>query len=97
MQTYLLQMKFTEKGLAAIRTWPERVGLFQQKCRDMGAEETAVYLAMGPHDIVAIVEAPDDQVIARLVLSTAMNGYVTTQSTRMFPPAEFKSIIAGLP
>ena len=52
---------------------------------------------MGPHDIVAIVEAPDDQVIARLVLSTAMNGFVTTESTRVFPPAEFESIIAGLP
>ena len=43
MQTYLLQMKFTEKGLAAIKTWPERVGLFQQKCRDMGVLNALLY------------------------------------------------------
>ena len=52
---------------------------------------------MGTHDMVEVIEAPDDRSIARLTLAVAAGGNVRTTTLRAFPEAEFKSIVESLP
>jgi len=56
-----------------------------------------VYLVTGEYDLIVITEAPNDEVVARLSLATAMQGNVRTVTSRAFTREETTKIIAGLP
>ena len=51
---------------------------------------------MGPYDIVAIYEAPDDAVAARFSLQLGMLGNLRAQTLKAFPEAAYREIVASL-
>ena len=54
------------------------------------------YWTLGAHDIVAIVEAPDDIAVTALGLSTGALGNVRTQTLRAFSKAEMAAIVGKM-
>ena len=54
------------------------------------------YWTLGAHDIVAIVEAPDDTAVTALALSTGALGNVHTQTLRAFSKAEMTAILGKM-
>jgi uncharacterized protein with GYD domain len=97
MSTHILLINFTQKGIESVKESPSRADAFKSLCRQHGAEMKTFYLTMGRYDLVAIVEAPDDLTVAKLVLALAARGNVRTETLRAFPEAEYRSIIAALP
>lgn len=65
--------------------------------KDHGAEMKATYLTFGQYDFVAIIEAPSDEVFARVVLALAAQGNVRTTTLKAFDEAEYRRIIAQVP
>src|SRR3990172_8421233 len=61
-----------------------------------GAELKTYYLTMGRFDEMVIVEAPDDETMAKLAVATAALGNVRTETMRAFTEEEYREIIAGL-
>ena len=53
-------------------------------------------MVMGQHDMIAILEAPDDAAIAKAILATASQGRVTSETCRAFTESEYRQIIGGL-
>ena len=51
----------------------------------------------GEYDLIVITEAPNDEVVPRLSLATAIQGNVRTVTSRAFTREETTRIIAGLP
>jgi uncharacterized protein with GYD domain len=51
---------------------------------------------MGGHDIVAIVEAPNDETMAKFVLSLAGVGAVRTTTLKAFDEQQYRLIISSL-
>ena len=51
----------------------------------------------GRYDLVTIIEAPSEEVYARISLSLGSIGAIRTESLRAFPEAEYRKIIAALP
>jgi uncharacterized protein with GYD domain len=47
---------------------------------------------MGECDMVAIIDAPDDAVMARFALQLAMGGNVRTCTLKAFPEAAYREI-----
>jgi uncharacterized protein with GYD domain len=45
---------------------------------------------------VSIVEAPNDDVVAKLALGTAALGFVRSQTCRAFAEDDYKKIVASL-
>ena len=97
MPTYIVLLKFTQKGIETIKEAPKRLDAAKQRFREAGAEMKAWYLTMGQHDAVAIVEAPNDETFARLTFATAAMGYVRTETLRALTEADYRKIIASLP
>ena len=97
MATYITLVKYTQQGVQNIKDAPSRVDAFSQLCKQNGAEMKGFYLTMGRCDLVVIVDAPDDATVAKLVLTTARQGNVSTETMRAFSQADFKQIVAGLP
>jgi uncharacterized protein with GYD domain len=51
---------------------------------------------MGDHDMVALVEAPNDDTIAKFVLGVASAGNIRTKTLKAFSEKDYRSIISSL-
>jgi len=96
MPTYISLLRFTQKGLETIREGPKRLDQAKQAFRDAGAELKAFYLVTGQYDAVAIAEAPNDEVVAKLALRTAAMGNVRSETLRAFTEDDYRRIVAAI-
>jgi uncharacterized protein with GYD domain len=96
MTTYILLINWTEQGARDVRNSPKRLDAAKKQLGDMGGTFKAFYLTMGESDMVAVVEAPDDAVIARFALILAGGGHVRTRTLKAFPELAYREIIASL-
>jgi len=97
MATYIMLSRWTEQGIRDIKTLGARVDAFRQLVRSMGGEMKEFYALVGQYDTVAIVEAPNDEAMAKMALSVGSVGNVKTETLRAFTEDEVKEIIAALP
>jgi len=97
MVTYIILFRFTQQGIKNIKESPDRVDTAKQTFRAMGAEVKEFYSVMGKYDTVFVVEAPDDETIAKLTLAIGSLGNVRTETLRAFTEDEYRKIIADLP
>ena len=97
MLTYISLLKFTQKGVETIKDGPKRLDSARQSFKNAGAEIKAWYLLMGEYDAVTIFDAPSDEVVAKLALTTGMMGSVRTHTIRAFDEQDYRKIVASLP
>jgi uncharacterized protein with GYD domain len=99
MASYLVLFGFTAQGIQRIKDSPARVDAAKQTVRSLGGEVKAFYGILGDRqsDTMFIVEAPDDEAIARMVLAIADQGNVRTETHRLFTEDEFRKVIRSLP
>jgi uncharacterized protein with GYD domain len=91
--TYVLLVDWTEKGVQDFTGTVDRLEAAQKQFRPMGVEFVDTYWTLGAHDMVSIVEAPDDQTLAAAMLRTAGLGNIRTTTMRAFRAEEMKSVI----
>jgi uncharacterized protein with GYD domain len=96
MPTYIVLSRWTEEGVRAVKEAPERVRRSEEAMQKLGARMTAWYLTMGEYDQVRIVEAPDDETMARIALSLGSQGNVRTTTLKAFSRDEFEKIVQSL-
>lgn len=96
MTTYIILINWTEQGVRDVRASPKRLDAAKKLIGDMGGSFKAFYLTMGDCDMVAVVEAPDDAIVARFGLMLASGGNVRTRTLKAFPEAAYREIIASL-
>jgi uncharacterized protein with GYD domain len=92
----MLLCNYTEQAVRNMKEMPKRREAAREKAKKLGVEIKAAYLALGAHDLIIHVEAPNDETIAKFVLSVAAMGNMRTTTVRCFPEAEFEKIIGGL-
>lgn len=97
MATYIVLINYTDKGIQTIKDSPARLAKSKDEARAFGCEVVAFYLTMGLYDIVEVIEAPDDQCVARLALAQGSGGNIRTMTLRAFPEGEFRSLVESLP
>ena len=96
MPTYISLLNFTQKGAETIKDGPKRLDNARQRFKEACADIKAWYLVMGQYDAVAIFDAPNDEVVAKLALTTGMMGSVRTQTFRAFNEADYRKIVSSL-
>jgi uncharacterized protein with GYD domain len=97
MAKYISLVKYTKQGVENIKESPKRYEAFRKLCESMGAKVEGIFLTMGRYDLVLILDAPDSETAAKIMLSTASKGSVSTETLRAFPEEEYKKIIGALP
>ena len=63
----------------------------------VGVAVKKVYWTMGVHDVVLILEAPDDETVTAAMLGLGSLGNVRTQTMRAFDSSEMEEIISKVP
>jgi len=96
MPAYILLLKYTEAGIKNIKQSPSRLDAARKAFKEQGAELKDFYLVTGRYDAVCICEVPNDETLARLMLSIGSQGNVRTETLRAFTEAEYRKITSGL-
>jgi uncharacterized protein with GYD domain len=97
MATYILLTRFTSQGVENIKDSPGRLEAAKKAIAGLGAELKAFYLAMGQYDAVVVVEAPDDETVAKASIAIASQGNVRMETLRAFDEDEYRRIVGALP
>ena len=97
MPTYVSLINYTDQGIRNIKDSPKRLDAAKKLIKDMGGELKAVYLTMGSYDLVTVAEAPNDETVAKFVLTLAAAGNVRTVTMKAFPEAEYRKLVSTLP
>ena len=68
MAKYISLIKYTAKGIEKVKESPKRLDAFKQLCESMGGKVEGFYLTMGRYDLVLIVDAPNPETAAKVIL-----------------------------
>jgi uncharacterized protein with GYD domain len=98
MATYVVTFSFTEQGIQQVKESPVRVEAAKRTIQDMGGEVKAFYGVLGAaFDTMFIVEAPNEEAVARMAVAISALGNVRTSTHRAFPEEEYRRIVSGVP
>jgi uncharacterized protein with GYD domain len=97
MPTYIALLKWTEKGISAIKGSPARLDAGRQAFKNAGMEIKETYVTMGRYDLVCMIDAPDDETYAKGMLSLGSQGNVSTETLKAFTEDQFRKIVDSLP
>ena len=93
MALYVSLVNFTEKGIHAVKDSVKRSDAFKKMAKEHGATVKDIIWTQGAYDIVTVIEAPDDETAAVVMLSVAKLGNVRGQTLRGFAAAEMQKIL----
>ncbi len=85
MALYLLLTNLTEEGRKTIEDFPERLKELNKEVEYMGVKILAQYGLLGQYDFVNIVEAPSDEVAAKVAIHLSARGGLQTLTLTAIP------------
>lgn len=100
MPTYIGLLRYTSEGVKGVKDrWKQGNpnDRARQAAKAMGCELKGAYVTMGRYDGVAIIEAPNDETMAKLALATGMQGTWSTETMRAFTESEIEKVVRELP
>ncbi|MGH3136571.1 MAG: GYD domain-containing protein [Gaiellaceae bacterium] len=97
MPTYVSLINWTEKGAADFKSTVDRAEAGKALAGAFGGALKEIYWTLGPYDIVAISDAPDDESATAFALTLASQGNVRTTTMRAFDAGEMRGIISKAP
>src|ERR1700759_5171740 len=97
MGTYILLGNAAEPRAKADKKIPDRQEASRATAKKLGIVRKNVYMTFGPYDFVQVIEAPNDEAVAKYVLSVNSKGNVRTTTMRAFDEPEHFEFIKSLP
>ena len=93
MPIYILLSKLTAEGRETIRDKPERIKEVNKEIEASGAKIISQYAVIGPYDFVNVVDAPDNETIAKVSVEFGARGTVEIMSMPALPIDKFIELI----
>lgn len=96
MPMYIALLKWTEQGVANVKDSPARLDAGRKAFKKVGVKIKDTYLTMGRYDLVCMIEAPDDETYARVLLSLGAQGNLQTETLKAFTEDQYRKICASV-
>jgi uncharacterized protein with GYD domain len=96
MASYVMLFHYTHQGIEHVKQSPERVDALRKIFSKHGAKIKDFYALLGQYDTLFIVEAPNDETVAKLSLHVAEQGNVRIETHRAFTEAEFRKLLSEI-
>ena len=97
MPKFISLVNYSMKGIENIKESPARLDVVKKLCESMGTKVEGFYLTMGRYDIILIVDAPNSETAAKILLTITSGGAVSTETLTAFSEEEYRKIISELP
>jgi uncharacterized protein with GYD domain len=85
MPTFVMLTNLTSEGVKTLKNNPGRVAEVNREVEALGARVVAQYATLGQYDFVSIIEAPSDEVMARVSIEMGSRGTMTSQTLSALP------------
>jgi len=96
MPTYVTLLKWTQQGAGKVKESPKRLDAGRKAFHKLGVEIKDTYLTMGRYDLVCVIEGPDDETVARALLSLGSQGNIQSETLKAFTEDEYRKIMRSL-
>jgi uncharacterized protein with GYD domain len=93
MPTYVMLTTLTPEGVQTIKNNPGRIREVNREVEQLGATVKAQWATLGQFDFVNIIEAPDEQTIARVSLELGSRGTGRYETLSAIPIDDFIGLI----
>lgn len=97
MPSYLSLINWTEQGVSSVKDSPERLEAAKQAIEAAGGRMIFFYMTMGEYDLATLIEVPDDEAAAKVLLTLGGQGAIRTTTMRAFTEDEYRNIVGSLP
>jgi uncharacterized protein with GYD domain len=94
MPVYVTLIRWTDQGRTKTKDLPERYADGQKRIKAAGGKEIGTWVTMGQYDMVSVIEAPNDEAIAKVALGIAGRGNAVTETLRGFTMDEVKKLVS---
>jgi uncharacterized protein with GYD domain len=89
MPIYILLTTLTDEGRKTIKEKPERILEVNKEIDAMGAKVINQYAVLGSYDFVNVVEAKDNETIAKISVELGSRGTIQITTLPAIPIDEF--------
>ena len=80
MPLYIMMTNLTDEGRKTVKTNPGRIKEVNKEVEAMGVEIIAQYVCLGQFDFINILDAPDNETIARVATELGSRGTLQTST-----------------
>ena len=96
MARYIVLTNWTDQGIRNVKESPKRLDAARGVAKGFGVDIKDFYMTMGEHDMVLVMDAPNDESLAKFILATGSAGNVRTKTLKAFNESEYRAIIGSL-
>jgi uncharacterized protein with GYD domain len=89
MPVYVLLSTLTPQGVQTLKSNPDRLREVNRDVEELGAHVLHQWVTLGPFDFVNVVEAPDNETIARVSFTLEARGSTSIQTLSAMTIDEF--------
>ena len=89
MPYYVMLTNLTDEGRKTIKENPERIREVNKEVEERGIKILSQFALLGGYDFVNILEAPDNETIAKLAVELGSRGTLQTQTFAAISINEF--------
>jgi uncharacterized protein with GYD domain len=80
MGLYIMMSVLTDEGRKTVKSNPHRIKEVNKEVEAMGVKILAQYVTLGQYDFINVLEAPSNEVIAKVALELGSRGTLQTST-----------------
>jgi uncharacterized protein with GYD domain len=80
MSLYIMMSVLTDEGRKTVKTNPYRIKEVNKEVEAMGVKILAQYVTLGQYDFINVLDAPSNEVIAKVALELGSRGTLHTST-----------------
>ncbi len=96
MATFVVLAKWGEKTYGSMQNAPAAAEEMKKFIASKGAQIKGWYMLMGQYDEICILDAPDAETVAKILIPLNAKYGTTTQTLQAFSEAEALALFAGM-
>jgi uncharacterized protein with GYD domain len=89
MAQFIMLTNLTSDGVKTVKNNPGRVQEVNKEMEQLGIKVLDQWATLGQYDFVSVVEAPDEQTMAKVSIELGSRGTTTNQTLTAIPAEEF--------
>jgi uncharacterized protein with GYD domain len=88
MPVYVMLTNLTPEGVQTLKNNPTRVQEVNKEVEQLGVKVKDQWATLGQYDFITIVEAPDDQTMAKVSVELGSRGTMSSQTLAAMPAGD---------
>ena len=97
MPNFICFLNWTDEGAKNAKDSPNRHDAACSLAESLGGKVVGAYVTTGQYDVVAILDMPDGDAMAKFALTASSRGHARTTTVRAFTAEEMRKIASDLP